>query len=161
MLYKPSLLPYSDVVVLILNTLILYFVLRMEKINCLPKHDWRPIYLKNYTVANVIITTLSMLVSVNKWNLMLYSLFRLPLHIFLLYVVYTYTRDLELNFKDCELSNSDRNIHEFLKFYSLLQACMILLIIALTLSMLFSYFPKYTSMAKLLNNKKTINNNKK
>jgi hypothetical protein len=154
MLYKPSLLPYSDVVILILNSLILYFVLRMEKINCLPEGDWRPIYLKNYTIANVIITTLSMMVSVNKWNLMLYSLFRFPLHVFLLYVVYTYTRDLERDFGSCNLSKGDRNVHEFLKFYSLLQACMLLLIIALTLSILFSYFPRYTSMKKILFKKK-------
>jgi hypothetical protein len=149
MLYNPSLLPYSDVIILILNSIILYFILRMEKINCLPNNDWRPIYLKNYTIANVIITTLSMLVSVNKWNLMLYTLFRLPLHIFLLYVVYVYTRDLESNFSTCNLRQSDKNIHEFLKFYSLLQVCLILLVIAITLSILFAHFPRYTSMMKL------------
>ena len=84
---------------------------------------------------------------------MLYTLFRLPLHIFLLYVVYTYTRDLETNFmNNCkDLKQSDRNVHEFLKFYTLLQACMVLLVIAITLTMLFSHFPKYTSMGTLLN----------
>jgi hypothetical protein len=155
MQYNKSLLPYSDVSILILNSLILYFVLRMEKINCILITDWRPIYLKNYTAANIIITTLSMLVEVNKWNLMLYTLFRLPLHIFLIYIVYTYTRDLENNFmNNCnELKQSDKNIHEFLKFYTLLQACMILLVIAVTLSMLFAHFPKYTSMAKILSKK--------
>ena len=159
MLYKPTLLPYSDVVILILNSLILYFVLRMEKIDCLPNNDWRPVYLKNYTIANIIITKLSMLVEANKWNLMLYTLFRLPLHIFLLYVAYTYTRDLETNFMaKCDgLKQGDRNVHEFLKFYTLIQACMILLVIAITLSMLFSHFPKYTSMANILNKIKKIN----
>lgn len=157
MIYKPNLLPYSDVVILILNSLILYFVLRMEKINCLQPDDWRPIYLKNYTVANVIITTLSMFVSVNKWNLLLYTFIRLPAHLFLLYVVYTYTRALETDFGNCNLSKGDRNVYEFLKFYTLLQACMILLVITLTLSMLFSYFPRYKSMYKLFKFKKLKN----
>jgi hypothetical protein len=152
MIYKPTLLPYSDVFILILNSIILYFVLRMEKIECLPNNDWRPIYLKNYTIVNIIITTLSMLVEVNKWNLMLYTLFRLPLHIFLLFVVYTYTRDLESNFMaKCKgLKQKDKNVHEFLKFYTLLQACMVLLLIAITLSMLFAHFPKYISMGKII-----------
>jgi hypothetical protein len=144
MQYKPSLLPYTDVAILVINSLILYFVLRMEKINCLPEKDWRPIYLKNYTIANIIITTLSMLVSVNKWNLMIYSLLRLPLHIFLLYVVYTYTRDLESYFMTkCKVLQSDKNVHEYLKFYTLIQACMLLFIITITLTIFVAHFPRY------------------
>jgi hypothetical protein len=140
MLYNPSLLPYSDISIVILNIILIYLILHIEKINCL-KNDWRSVYLKNYTVVNIIITTLSMLVSVNKWNLIVYTIFRLPLHIFLLYIVYIYARDLEVNLNNCKFNQSDTNSHEFLNFYSLLQACLILLIIAITLSILFSYFP--------------------
>lgn len=125
----------------------------MEKINCLPEVNWRPVYLKNYTLVNIIITTLSMLIETNKWNLLLYSLFRVPLHLFLIYVVYTYTRDLGNKFSTSacsELKATDKNIHEFLKFYTLLQVVLMFMTIVIVLSLLASVLPKYRSMLKLI-----------
>ena len=156
MIYKPNLLPYFDTFILVLNIIALYFVIRMENINCLDKLSWKPIFLKNYTVLNIGITFLNMLVENNKYELIYHNLIRMPLHLLFIYVIYTYIRELENNMRNCDLTQSDKNIHEFLKFYSLVYAFVILIIITLVLSMFMSYLPRYRSIMNIIKTKKKI-----
>lgn len=157
MLYKPNLLPYFDTFILVLNVIALYFVIRMENINCLDKLSWKQIFLKNYTVLNIAITFLNMLVENNKYEIIYHNLIRMPLHLLFIYVIYTYIRELENNMRNCDLTQSDKNIHEFLKFYSLVYAFVILIIITLVLSVFMSYLPRYRNMA----NKMKMNKQRK
>ena len=149
--YTQNTIQLFDISILVLNIIIFYFIMRLEKVHCFNNADWRPVFLKNYTIANIIITTLSMLVSVNKWSLIVYGLIRLPLHIFLLYTVFTYTRELNKDFASvCSklIKPQDEYILEFLQLYTLLQVLYLVFIIIIVLMVLTSYLPRYKKILK-------------
>ena len=62
----------------------------------------------------------------------------------LIYTIYTYVRELEKEFKDCNLSNNIEFVHEFLKLYSLLSVLGLVFIVLIGISSVLSFvkFPK-------------------
>lgn len=146
MYYHPNLLPIVDIMILLLNLVIYYLILRMENIKCLNKTNWKIIYLKNYTILNIIITTLTMLIESNYIMLKLYEIIRIPLHIFYLYIVYKYINELKNNFYNCKISKIDKYVNKFNKFYVLTLLFFIILIIILTLIIILNLSPRHKNI---------------
>lgn len=146
MIYRPNFLAFADVFIVFLNILIFYFVYRMEKLECVEvEESWRHNFLRVYTVINVLVTLLLMTVSVSKSGLMMYYNIRPLAHLFLVYVLYTYTYELK-----CKLQGDDIFVMEFLKLYAMVRIFMVILVIILMTSTLFSLMPRYQSIMNML-----------
>jgi H+/gluconate symporter-like permease len=84
-----------------------------------------------------------------------------------IWTLYTYVRELEDNFKNCELSNDVKYVHEFVKLYSLILVLIICMVLVTLLSTILSFFqlPKYyfldMKMKKQLYNNSNFNKSNK
>ena len=129
-----------------------YYITRLETIKCLKQPSWKPTFIKFYSVVNIILIVLSTLSPApNTLDIQaVITSITIPLSLTLIYAVYTYVRELEKEFKDCNLSQNIELVHEFLKLYSLLAVIGLIFIVLLGLSVLLSFvkFPKYLSLQK-------------
>jgi uncharacterized protein involved in cysteine biosynthesis len=147
MYYNP-ILPLVDVVRLFISFLIIYFVQRMEQIKCLDEPSWKPTYMKFFSTVVIIITIVGILSQPSFEISGAAVAIGVPLNLVMIYAVYTYIRDLEHQFKSCPISQNDMNIHEFLKFYSLIMVLLVGLAIAALVGIVLAFipFPKYVGM---------------
>lgn len=141
-------LPVVDVIRLFISYLIIYFVQRMEQIKCLDVPSWKPTYMKFFSVVVIILTIVGILSQPSFEVSGLAVAVGVPLNIVMIYAVYTYIRDLEHQFKSCPVSQTDMNIHEFLKFYSLIMVLLVGLALAAVIGIVLAFipFPKYVGM---------------
>lgn len=147
-MYYNAILPVVDVIRLFISYLIIYFVQRMEQIKCLDAPSWKPIYMKFFSVVVIILTVVGIL-SQPSFELSGAAVaVGVPLNLVMIYAVYTYIRDLEQQFKSCPVSQTDMNIHEFLKFYSLIMVLLVGLAVAAVIGIVMAFvpFPKYVGM---------------
>jgi len=156
-IYYNSLLPAVDVIRLVISYLIIYFVQRMEKIKCLDAPSWKPTYMKFFSVVIIILTVVGVLSQPSFEMSSAAVAIGIPLNLVMIYAVYTYIRDLELQFKSCPLSQTDLNIHEFLKFYSLIMVLLVVLALVAVLGIVISFvpFPKYVGIQTQIYNLRT------
>ena len=147
MYYNP-ILPVVDVVRLFISFLIIYFVQRMEQIKCLDEPSWKPTYMKFFSVVVIILTIVGILSQPSFEVSGMAVAVGVPLNLVMIYTVYTYIRDLEHQFKSCPVSQTDMNIHEFLKFYSLIMVLLVGLALAAVIGIVLAFipFPKYVGM---------------
>jgi len=151
MYYNPSFV-LLDLLRITLAFAMYYYITRLETIKCLKQPSWKPTFIKFYSVVMIILVVLSTLspipdtVDVQA----VITAITVPLSLTLIYAVYTYVRELEKEFKDCNLSQNIELVHEFLKLYSLLAVIGIVFILLMGLSVLLSFvkFPKYLSIQK-------------
>lgn len=168
-IYYNPLLPAVDVIRLFISYLIIYFVQRMEQIKCLDTPSWKPTYMKFFSVVVIILTVVGILQQPSFEVSGMALAVGIPLNLVMIYAVYTYIRDLEQQFKLCPISQTDMNIHEFLKFYSLILVLLVgLAIVAIIgVSLSFVPLPKYVGQqacyntARLTTNKSTNKISKK
>ena len=153
-IYYNSLLPAVDVIRLVISCLIIYFVQRMEKIKCLNEPSWKPTYMKFFSVVIIILTVVGVLSQPSFEMSGAAVAIGIPLNLVMIYAVYTYIRDLEFQFKSCPISQTDLNIHEFLKFYSLIMVLLVVLALVAVLGITMSFipFPKYVGIQNQINN---------
>ena len=155
MYYNPSFV-LLDLLRITLAFAMYYYITRLETIKCLKQPSWKPTFIKFYSVVMIILVVLSTLspipdtVDVQA----VITAITVPLSLTLIYAVYTYVRELEKEFKDCNLSQNIELVHEFLKLYSLLAVIGIVFILLMGLSVLLSFikFPKYLSLQQELTN---------
>jgi hypothetical protein len=155
MYYNPSFV-LLDLLRITLAFAMYYYITRLETIKCLKQPSWKPTFIKFYSVVMIILVVLSTLspipdtVDVQA----VITAITVPLSLTLIYAVYTYVRELEKEFKDCNLSQNIELVHEFLKLYSLLAIIGIVFILLMGLSVLLSFvkFPKYLSLQQELTN---------
>ena len=155
MYFNPSFV-LMDLVRLLIAYAMYYYITRLEQIKCLKQPSWKPTYIKFYAVVTILLVVLSM-VSPMPNTLQLQAVIvsiQLPLSVMLIYAIYTYVRELEKEFKNCQLSQNMELVHEFLKLYSLLSVLGLVFIVLLMVSSALSFFriPKYTSLQQQLNN---------
>lgn len=141
-------LPVVDVIRLFISYLIIYFVQRMEQIKCLDVPSWKPTYMKFFSVVVIILTIVGILSQPSFEVSGIAVAVGIPLNLVMIYAVYTYIRDLEHQFKSCPVSQNDMNIHEFLKFYSLIMVLLVGLALAAVIGIVLAFipFPKYVGM---------------
>ena len=145
MIYRPNLLAFADTFIVFLNALTYYFVYRMEQLDCVNvEKSWRHQYLKLYTAVNILVTVLTMTVPATKGSIMFYYNVRPALHLFLVYVFYTYTYELK-----CTVQGNDIFVMEFLKLYALIRIFIVILGLVAVVSLLFSFMPRYQSMMNI------------
>jgi len=147
-MYYNAMLPVVDVIRLFISYLIIYFVQRMEQIKCLDMPSWKPTYMKFFSVVVIILTVVGIL-SQPSFELSGAAVaVSVPLNLVMIYAVYTYIRDLEHQFKSCPVDQTDMNIHEFLKFYSLIMVLLVGLAAAAVIGIVMAFvpFPKYVGM---------------
>lgn len=155
MYYSPSFV-LLDLLRITLAFAMYYYITRLEQIKCLKQPSWKPTFIKFYSIVMIILVVLSTLSptpdTVNIQAVI--TSITLPLSLTLIYAVYTYVRELEKEFKDCNLSQNIEFVHEFLKLYSLLAVIGIFFILLMGLSTLLSFvkLPKYLSLQKELTN---------
>jgi len=152
MYYNP-ILPVVDVIRLFISFLIIYFVQRMEQIKCLDTPSWKPTYMKFFSTVVIILTTVGMLSDPSFELSGAAVAVGVPLNMIMIYAVYTYIRDLEHQFKSCPVSQTEMNIHEFLKFYSLIMVLLVGLAIAALVGIVLAFipFPKYIGIQNYCN----------
>lgn len=155
MYYNPSFV-LLDLLRITLSFSMYYYITRLEQIKCLKKPSWKPTFIKFYSVVMIILVVLSTLSPLpNTVDVQaVITAITVPLSLTLIYSVYTYVRELEKGFKDCNLSQNLELVHEFLKLYSLLSVIGLVFILLLGLSMLLSFvkLPKYLSLQQELTN---------
>tara|TARA_B100000242_G_C43041628_1_gene486004 strand:- start:1371 stop:1949 length:579 start_codon:yes stop_codon:yes gene_type:complete len=155
MYFNPSLI-LIDLVRLLISYAMYYYITRLEQIKCLKQPSWKPTFIKFYSVVSIILIVLSSVSPMpNTLDIQAVIMsIQLPLSIMLIYTIYTYVRELEKEFKDCNLSNNIEFVHEFLKLYSLLSVLGLVFIVLVALSSVLSFvkFPKYMSLQQKLNN---------
>ena len=153
-IYYNSLLPAVDVIRLFISFLIIYFVQRMEQIKCLEVPSWKPTYMKFFSVVIIILTIIGILSQPSFEMSGAAIAIGIPLNLVMIYAVYTYIRELESQFKSCPVSQTELNIHEFLKFYSLIMVLLVVLaaVAVLGIAMSFIPFPKYVGIQTKINN---------
>jgi len=147
-MYYNAMLPVVDLIRLFISYLIIYFIQRMEQIKCLDVPSWKPTYMKFFSVVVIILTVVGIL-SQPSFELSGAAVaVGVPLNLVMIYAVYTYIRDLEQQFKSCPVSQTDINIHEFLKFYSLIMVLLVGLAVAAVIGIVMAFvpFPKYVGM---------------
>lgn len=155
MYYNPSFV-LLDLLRITLAFAMYYYITRLETIKCLKQPSWKPTFIKFYSVVMIILVVLSTLspipdtVDVQA----VITAITVPLSLTLIYAVYTYVRELEKEFKDCNLSQNIELVHEFLKLYSLLAVIGIVFMLLMGLSILLSFvkLPKYLSLQQELTN---------
>lgn len=147
-IYYNSLLPAVDVIRLFISFLIIYFVQRMEQIKCLDMPSWKPTYMKFFSTVIIILTVGSILSQPSFEMSGMALAISIPLNLVMIYAVYTYIRDLEYQFKSCPISQTEMNIHEFLKFYSLIMVLLVVLALVAIIGIALSFipFPKYVGI---------------
>ena len=153
-IYYNSLLPAVDVIRLVISCLIIYFVQRMEQIKCLEVPSWKPTYMKFFSVVIIILTVVGVLSQPSFEMSGAAVAIGIPLNLVMIYAVYTYIRELESQFKSCPVSQTELNIHEFLKFYSLIMVLLVVLALVAVLGITMSFipFPKYVGIQNQINN---------
>ena len=155
MYYNPSFV-LLDLLRITLAFAMYYYITRLETIKCLKQPSWKPTFIKFYSVVMIILVVLSTLSPIpDTINIQaVITAITVPLSLTLIYAVYTYVRELEKEFKDCNLSQNIELVHEFLKLYSLLAIIGIVFILLMGLSVLLSFvkFPKYLSLQQELTN---------
>ena len=155
MYYNPSFV-LLDLLRITLAFAMYYYITRLETIKCLKQPSWKPTFIKFYSVVMIILVVLSTLSpipdTIDVQSVI--TAITVPLSLTLIYAVYTYVRELEKEFKDCNLSQNIELVHEFLKLYSLLAVIGIVFILLMGLSVLLSFvkFPKYLSLQQELTN---------
>lgn len=147
-MYYNAMLPVVDVTRLFISYLIIYFIQRMEQIKCLDVPSWKPTYMKFFSVVVIILTVVGILSQPSFEVSGAAVAVGVPLNLVMIYAVYTYIRDLEQQFKSCPVSQTDMNIHEFLKFYSLIMVLLVGLAAAAVIGIVIAFvpFPKYIGM---------------
>lgn len=152
-MYYNAMLPVVDVIRLFISFLIIYFIQRMESIKCLDQASWKPTYMKFFSVVIIILTTVGILSDPSFEVTGLALAVGIPLNVIMIYAVYTYVRELEHSFKSCPLSQTDLNIHEFLKFYSLIMVLLLGLAAAAIIGVIMAFipFPKYVGIQNRIN----------
>lgn len=155
MYYNPSFV-LLDLLRITLSFSMYYYITRLEYIKCLKTPSWKPTFIKFYSVVMIILlvlSTLSPIPNTIDFQAVIIAI-TIPLSLTLIYTVYTYVRELEKGFKDCNLSQNMELVHEFLKLYSLLAVIGIFFILLMGISMLLSFvkFPKYISLQKKIIN---------
>lgn len=155
MYYNPSFV-LLDLLRITLAFAMYYYITRLETIKCLKQPSWKPTFIKFYSVVMIILVVLSTLSPIPDTIDVqaVITAITVPLSLTLIYAVYTYVRELEKEFKDCNLSQNIELVHEFLKLYSLLAVIGIVFILLMGLSVLLSFvkFPKYLSLQQELTN---------
>jgi len=155
MYYNPSFV-LLDLLRITLAFAMYYYITRLETIKCLKQPSWKPTFIKFYSVVMIILVVLSTLSPIPDTIDVqaVITAITVPLSLTLIYAVYTYVRELEKEFKDCNLSQNIELVHEFLKLYSLLAIIGIVFILLMGLSVLLSFvkFPKYLSLQQELTN---------
>ena len=155
MYYNPSFV-LLDLLRITLAFAMYYYITRLETIKCLKQPSWKPTFIKFYSVVMIILVVLSTLSPIPDTIDVqaVITAITVPLSLTLIYTVYTYVRELEKEFKDCNLSQNIELVHEFLKLYSLLAVIGIVFILLMGLSVLLSFvkFPKYLSLQQELTN---------
>ena len=164
MYFNPSLI-LIDLVRLLIAYAMYYYITRLEQIKCLKQPSWKPTFIKFYSVVNIILIVLSTLSpSPNTLDVQgVITAINLPLSIILIYTIYTYVRELETEFKNCNLSQNMELVHEFLKLYSLLSVLALVFIVLIGVSVALSFikFPKYMSIQNKMNNELRLKMKKK
>lgn len=155
MYYNPSFV-LLDLLRITLAFAMYYYITRLETIKCLKQPSWKPTFIKFYSVVMIILVVLSTLSPIPDTvdvQAVITSI-TIPLSLTLIYAVYTYVRELEKEFKDCNLSQNIELVHEFLKLYSLLAVIGIVFMLLMGLSILLSFvkLPKYLSLQQELTN---------
>ena len=126
----------------------------MEQIKCLDVPSWKPIYMKFFSVVIIILTVVGVLSQPSFEMSGAAVAVGIPLNLVMIYAVYTYIRELENQFKSCPISQTDMNIHEFLKFYSLIMVLLVVLALVAVVGIVISFipFPKYVGIQTQINN---------
>jgi choline-glycine betaine transporter len=134
----------------------------MEQIKCLDVPSWKPTYMKFFSVVVIILTVVGILSQPSFEMSSAAVAVGVPLNLVMIYAVYTYIRDLEHQFKSCQISQTELNIHEFLKFYSLIMVLLVVLagVAVLGIAMSFIPFPKYVGIQTQINNARQVINQK-
>lgn len=151
MLYSP-ILPLVDLVKLLISFVILHYVTRMEEIKCLAAPSWKPVYIKFYSIAVIVMIIISMFSTPSSAVCGFIISVNVPLGIIMAYAVYTYIRDLEANFMNCSLSQEDKYVHEFLKLYSLVLIMLVAVSLLVVVGAVLAMFPipKYMEAKRTL-----------
>jgi hypothetical protein len=151
-MYFSPVLPLVDLSRLALSFLILYFVKRMEDIKCLAQVSWKPVYIKFYCIAVIVLIIVGMFTTPSHTICKVIMGLNVPLSIIMAYAVYTYIRELEATFMTCQLSQEDRYVHEFLKLYSLVVVLVIAMSLLVLVGAVVAMFPvpKYMELQRMV-----------
>lgn len=142
-------LAIPDVTRIVLASVILYYLKRLEDIKCLVRPSWKPVFLQKFLYVVIGLTVFSMFFSCNmgipQWVVSVVMVLISALAVVYIWTLYTYVRELEANFKNCNLSNDVKYVHEFVKLYSLLLVLGICMVGVSVVSVLLSLLqlPKY------------------
>jgi hypothetical protein len=120
---------------LIINILIIYYLINIEAVDCNCINDWRHNYIKYVSVFNIIINIL-FLFNINNESLLGINTI---LNLINLYAFFTYIRDL--NDTKCECAIKQKSLNSFLNIWRYIIIIMIILGL-IYISILLSYFIK-------------------
>jgi hypothetical protein len=147
MYYNP-LLPLTDVVRLTVLFALWYYIKKIESINCPTTASWKPVYIKFYAVVFIILIIISLFhapnTNINCANVILNG----TLNLILIYAIFSYIREIEGDFKACNLTKLDLDfqlVHEFLKLYSLVIILLLIsgMLLIISAGISFIPLPKY------------------
>lgn len=147
-MYYSPVLPLVDLIKLVISIVIIYYIKRMEDIKCLAVPSWKPAYIKFYSIAVIVMILIGMFSTTTPEMCMFITSVSVPLGFIMAYSVYTYIRELETNFMNCNLSQEDKYVHEFLKLYSLVLIMLVVVSLLVVVGAVLSLFPipKYVNM---------------
>lgn len=142
-------LAIPDVTRIVLASIILYYLKRLEDIKCLVRPSWKPIFLQKFLYVVVGLTIFSMFFYYNlglpEWVIGVVMTLVSGFTVVYIWTLYTYVRELEDNFKNCNLSYDVKYVHEFVKLYSLILVLGLFMVAISIVSVLLTFLrlPKY------------------
>lgn len=140
-----------DITRIVLASAVLYYLKKLEDIKCLVLPSWKPRFLRNFLYFVIAAVIVSMFIShslnIPKWIKGMVITIINVLFIAYIWTLYTYVRELEANFKNCNLSYDVKYVHEFIKLYSLILMIGLVIVIISIISTILSFipFPKYVN----------------
>ena len=140
----------TDVSILLLSAVIMFYVIKLDRLPCIQKHDWKPWFIVSFVGLQVLIVCLSAFKAFDKMYRPLKELLQFGiavLYIMYIIVLYNYLREMDRDMRDCYRLNQEIvNVHEFLKLYSLILMLGLVFVVITFVSLIISFLglPKYS-----------------
>lgn len=148
---KNKINPYiiKDIAVIVVSSILFYYVNELETSKCLCSKDWKRDYIKFYSAAIIILLLLSLFTPIFTNNIIIKDIISLG-GLVNIGALYIYIRELQNNECVCAIEKH-KYIYEFLKLYSLLGIVMIAYVCCIVISVGVNKLklPKYKNMRPL------------
>lgn len=147
-----------DILIITLNSLLVYYVLKLETDKCTCSDDWRREYIKYYTLIIIGYIMFSFTFPVIR-AIKLIQISLMIVGIVNIYCVYTYMRALLESNCVCAVKEHP-NLHEFFMFESLISVILVCISVIFMISVIMSTYMHgfftmtgYTKLGKILDSK--------